>query len=301
MISYATPHAFRAALKARCVEINARDPRMGVDELQRQFAYDRVLARCFIGEDAPLWVLKGAGALLARLEGQARHSRDIDLYFAERSADTDHAVQALATALDRDLADHFRFEVTRVSPLQEAAKGRRVHLVAYLGPRFAYFHVDVVVGTAMSGEPDLVPPLTPLEIDGLDRPHYRVFPVADHVADKVCAILESHDRGDGTTRASSRVKDLVDIALIARSQSISGTELCAAVLAGAEHRGLALPEQFAVPDVTAWRAGYPNRAADVPGPVPTFDEAVDLAARLLDPVLAGTVAGRWDSTTGRWL
>jgi hypothetical protein len=300
VISYATPHAFRAALKARCVEINARDPRLGVDELQRQFAYDRVLARCFTGEDAQLWVLKGAGALLARLEGQARHSKDIDLYFADRDADTDSAVQALLAALDLDLSDHFRFEVTRISPLQEAAKGRRVHLTAYLGPRFASFHVDVVVGTAMSGAPDRVPPLTPLDFDGLERPPYRVFPVADHVADKLCAMLESHDRGDGTTRASSRVKDLVDIALIARSQSISGTELRAAVVAGAEHRGLALPEQFAVPEVAAWRAGYPNRAADVPGPVPTFDEAVDVAARLLDPVLAGTVAGRWDPMTRRW-
>jgi hypothetical protein len=72
------------------------------------------------------------------------------------------------------------------------------------------------------------------------------------------------------------------------------------VLAGAEPLGLALPEQFAVPEVAAWRAGYPNRAADVPGPVPTFDEAVDVAARLLDPVLAGTVAGRWDPLTRRW-
>lgn len=39
MISYATPHAFRAALKARCVEINARDPRLSVAVLHRQFAY----------------------------------------------------------------------------------------------------------------------------------------------------------------------------------------------------------------------------------------------------------------------
>jgi len=300
VISYATPHAFRAALKARCVEITARAPQLSIDDLQRQFAYDRVLARCFTGEDAQFWVLKGAGALLSRLEGQARHSKDIDLYFAEQAADTDRAVQALVAALDLDLADHFRFEVTRISSLQEAAKGRRVHLTAYLGTRFASFHVDVVVGTAMSGAPDHVPPLTPLEFDGLERPPYRVFPVADHV-DKLCAILESHDMGDGTIRASSRVKDLVDIALIARSQSISGRELRAAVLAGAEHRGLTLTGQFEVPDVAAWRWGYPNRAADVPGPVPTFDEAVDVAARLLDPVLAGAVAERWDPTASRWL
>jgi hypothetical protein len=45
---------------------------------KRQFAYDRALARLFTASDAHNWVLKGAGALLARLE-QARYSRDIDV------------------------------------------------------------------------------------------------------------------------------------------------------------------------------------------------------------------------------
>jgi hypothetical protein len=59
------------------------DTRYSLDELQRQFAYDRALARLFTAPDADSWILKGAGALLARLE-QARHSKDIDVYFAEQ-------------------------------------------------------------------------------------------------------------------------------------------------------------------------------------------------------------------------
>jgi len=77
MIGYATPQAFRAAIKARCAEIVARDPELSVDEVQRRFAYDRVLARCFSSEDADLWVLKGAGALLARLAGRAGTARTL--------------------------------------------------------------------------------------------------------------------------------------------------------------------------------------------------------------------------------
>ena len=68
--------------------------------MQRQFAYDRVLARCLTSEDADLWVLKGAGALLARLAGRARHSRDVDLYFADAQADIEAAVRSLLAALD---------------------------------------------------------------------------------------------------------------------------------------------------------------------------------------------------------
>ena len=82
---------------------------------------------------------------------------------------------------------------------------------------------------------------------------------------------------------SSRIKDLVDIALIATTQQISGPALRAAVLAGTAHRNLSLPDVFAVPDVAVWRRGYPQSAPDAPGPTPTFDEALSLACALLDP------------------
>jgi hypothetical protein len=299
-VPYATPQAFRAALKDRFAALVKGDRRLSIDGLQRQFAYDRVLARCFTGGEAELWVLKGAGALLARLEGMARHSKDFDLFYTEQAATADRAVRALVVAIDRDLGDHFRFEVARTSPLQEEAKGRRVHFEAYLGARYASFHIGLAVGTSMSGEPDLAPPLTRLDIDGLARPPYRVFPVVDHLADKVCAIIERHDLVDGTMRVSSRVKDLVDIAIIARSQPLAGPALRAALLTGAGHRGLTLPQRFSVPDLDAWRAGYGRRAADAPAPTPTFDEAVDTARRLLDPVLTGPLDASWDPDTGHW-
>src|SRR5664280_1097851 len=77
---YVTAAAFRAALRDR-LSVLVRAGGHGLDELQRQFAYDRLLARAFMGPDADRWVLKGAGALLVRLP-EARHSRDIDLAFA---------------------------------------------------------------------------------------------------------------------------------------------------------------------------------------------------------------------------
>ena len=210
-VPYASAVAFRAALRARLAVVVKVSGGHGLDELQRQFAYDRLLARAFTGPDSQRWVLKGAGALLARLP-QARHSRDLDLaYLAvddgrvddDLNDDLNEAVRSLREAVDRDLGDHFRFEVVRVSPLQEAAKGRRLHLVAYLGTRYATFHIDVVVGTAMTGAPELAPPLVPVDIPGLARPSYRLFPLADHIADKLCAIVEVHDQG-GVARPSTR-------------------------------------------------------------------------------------------------
>ena len=105
-LPYATAAAFRIALKAKFTEIAVNNPRFSVAELQRQFAYDRILSRCFSADDADRWMLKGAGALLARLP-LARHSKDIDLYYAERATEPDVAVTALARVADRDIGDHF--------------------------------------------------------------------------------------------------------------------------------------------------------------------------------------------------
>jgi len=76
-----------------------------VPQLQRQFLYDRLLARVFThAPDA--WVLKGGTALLARVR-DARHSRDVDL---NRTAGTlEEAVQELRAAAATDLKDHVRF------------------------------------------------------------------------------------------------------------------------------------------------------------------------------------------------
>jgi hypothetical protein len=268
-LPYRSAAALRRALRDRLVALARTDTTHGLDELQRQLAYDRLLARVFTADDADCWVLKGAGALLARLP-DARHSRDLDLAFtgspAARSRDVDpaqssvdEAAVSLRRAIDADLADYFRFEITRISALPEAAKGCRVHVVAYLGPRYAGFHVDLVVGTAMSGTPEIGPPLVAVDVPGLLRPGYRLFPLTDHIADKLCAVIETHPHADGT-QPSTRVKDLVDLALIAGTQSIIANQLTVAIRAGMAHRGLTLPPRLAIPDTPLWRTGYPARA-----------------------------------------
>jgi hypothetical protein len=296
---YATPTAFRTALKERFGQIARADGSYRLDELQRQFAYDRALARLFSSQEAGNWVLKGAGALLARL-ATARHSKDIDVFFNATGADVDAAVEALRSALRLDLGDHFAFDVTRIAPLQEEAKGARVHINARLGPTsFAGFHIDVVVGTVMTGTPDIVAPMPPLDIDGLVRPSYRVFPIADHLADKLCATLGAYTR-DGQPTYSSRVKDLVDIAIVASTQTVHADKLGRAVVSNATIRKIKLPGRFAVPDPAGWATRYPRVAAEAPGPVPDFDDAVRLAGKIFDPILGETAAGIWNPSVRSW-
>jgi len=296
---YTTPTAFRSALKERFGQIARTDRRYRLDELQRQFAYDRALARLFSSPEADHWVLKGAGALLARLTN-ARHSKDLDVFLSIDDADAQDATNSLRTALQIDLGDHFTFDITRVAALQEEAKGARVHVNARLGPAsFASFHIDVVVGTVMTGDPDIVAPLTPLEIEGLIRPQYRVFPIADHLADKLCATISSYTRA-GQPTSSSRVKDLVDIAIIAGTQTVQAAALTVAVFSNAAMRKIELPESFVVPDVTGWAARYPKVAAEAPGPAPDFAAAAALASKIFDPILDRTAIGRWSPSSRSW-
>lgn len=299
-LTYATAAAFRAALKDR-LTLLASDSGLTVDELQRQFAYDRALARIFTTPDARSWVLKGAGALLARLE-RARHSKDVDVYYAENAAEPQDAINALRSALESDIGDHFGYDTTRIVPLQEEARGARLNVTARLGPKpFAAFHIDVVVGAIMTAEPDLVHPLTRIDVPGLVRPNYRAFPVVDHLADKLCATIRTHAAG-GEIRGSSRVKDLVDIALIASTHRVPARGLATALAANTAFRGLRMPERFALPDDNAWRRGYPKAAVAMPGVAPTFEEALLLAKALFDPVLAGQAdnAAEWNPHLRTW-
>jgi hypothetical protein len=74
---YRTAKAFETALTARLKPI-AKELGLTVTDARRQFAYDRLLARIFAGDDGEDWVLKGGGAMLARSR-RARHTLDLDM------------------------------------------------------------------------------------------------------------------------------------------------------------------------------------------------------------------------------
>lgn len=153
----------------------------------------------------------------------------------------------------------------------------------------------------MTGTPDLVLPLTPLQVPGLVRPPYRVFPIVDHLADKFCAIADRYGDGE-TARPSSRVKDLVDIGLIATTHTVGGAALRIALVTNAADRALHLPSRFGVPHHEAWERGYARIAATAPGALPRFDEALGIAATLFNPVLVDEVPDcAWDPVQRAWV
>lgn len=295
---YADPGALRQAIADRLRRVARDRPGAQLSDLQRQFAYDRLLARVFSTEPEA-WVLKGATALLARLHGAARHTLDID---HRHRAGLDLAEAALRAAASADLGDHFRFTL---EPGRRIAEGRatlRVPVTAYLGATvFAHFHVDLVSGVLMTGEPDDVSPLVPVELPGIMSVHYRVYPIVDHIADKVCALVELHPRAGRPPQASTRHRDLADLAVIARTQPVDATALHTALASESDRRGMELPPALSAPEAPGWRTGYARVAKDVPDLAERdLDAAMVTVKRFLDPILGGTATGTWRPDQQDW-
>jgi hypothetical protein len=202
------------------------------NNVARQFVYDRFLARLFTHVPAGTWVLKGGTALLARVRS-ARHSRDIDLF---RSAGTlDTALDELRSAARLDLHDHLRFvlpgapKLSAERPGQPGSELARVKIESYAGVRkVSDFSVDVVIGAIITRDPEVLYPEPTISLPGMHSPPYQLYPVADHIADKLCATIERHGP---LLLPSSRVRDLVDLVVIARTQRVTADALREAITA----------------------------------------------------------------------
>lgn len=148
--AFREPRALRRSVTDRLAALVRADARLDLNDLLRQFAYDRLLCRIFSGPDADRWVLKGATALLVRLGPDARHTLDVDLY--RRSSGADEAEGSLRTAAGRDIGDLFHFEIAPGRPVAGPGETRRLRVVAYLGAtQLASFGIDLATDLNMTG------------------------------------------------------------------------------------------------------------------------------------------------------
>lgn len=304
-MTYRTPQALRAALADRAKH---RAPALGVTsgDLVQRWYYQRLLARVFHHDPAG-WLLKGGQALLVRFDHTARHSRDIDLY-RPAALNLDQAERALIAAAETTLDDYLRFVFRSRRQRIDGAATVQITFDVYLGgTQVESLHVDVVVDLAPIGTPSVRKLEPSITTDWpADWPHVQIYPIVDHLADKVLAMYERH----GTEQApSSRFRDLVDIVLIALRETIDGKQLRTAIRSE-HHRRVTLgttvhlPNTFVVPDRATWAAGYAKAAKDVPGleHYRTLDDAAALADVFLSPVLASepVAMGIWLFTEQRW-
>ncbi|MFF7242111.1 nucleotidyl transferase AbiEii/AbiGii toxin family protein [Streptomyces collinus] len=297
---YTTPRALDTALKdyAKRQAKSVKD----VGALRRSFFFQRLAARVFVA-DPDGWMIKGGQALLLRYSTDARLSKDIDMQRADSGASLDEAVQALRAAASLDLKDHLTFVPTRLEPHGDESGGARQSFDVQLGLRKSEsIHVDLVVGRSPTAVPEvaLLKPAVSMPWPA-DWPKVRLYPVVDHMADKICAMYEW--RG---TVPSSRFRDLADLLLISQRETVDAAQARHALHTEAARRAsggalLRLPKAFEMPH-ESWRAGYPRAAADLTGleGCDTWDAAAVAADAFLTPLLSADFTGRWDPAAYRW-
>ncbi|WP_333937394.1 nucleotidyl transferase AbiEii/AbiGii toxin family protein [Streptomyces sp. AHA2] len=128
-------------------------------------------------------------------------------------------------------------------------------------PNYAWFAPDLRT-------PETPTPKSAVDIEWpVDWPDVRLYPVTDHIADKIRAMNGRH--GDSAQFNSSRFRDLAGLLLTSQQETVAGPAVTQALHQEAERRRqngttLVLPTAFEAPRPD-WHDGYPKQAALVVG------------------------------------
>jgi hypothetical protein len=286
---YATGAAFRMALEDRLRD-ESLSTGLPLSRLRKTIAFDRLLAR-MVTSSPDAWLLKGGFALQVRLEDRARATKDIDLLLLET---TESGRAVLTAAAHIDLGDWFEFEVADPSRVPMHGGVRMSVRTLLDGRSFETFHVDVGIGDPVTAAPDQLTVTPLLAFAGIEPTVVPCYPLVQHVAEKVHALTRSRGNRDNT-----RVKDLVDLVVMAEQYSFEAAALEAAIRATFEAQSHAVPQKLPEPPA-AWRAEYQRMRRDVGATAEDIDRASLLLDAFVLPVLRGTTRGQWLPAERHW-
>lgn len=228
---------------------------------------------------------------------RARTTRDIDLLLTSRADDVH---EFLLHAASLDLGDWTSFEVGAPSRSQiEERDSVRSQVQALIDGRlFEAFHVDIGRSDVLVMPPErfTLPPV--LEFAEIAPAAVRCYPLAQQVAEKVHAYSQIYVSGEST-----RVKDLVDILLIAGlSHGMRSVDLRKALDATFVQRATRLPKALREPSAS-WSTSFRLMAEEVKLEVTSLNDATKRAKAFLDPILQaeGERERVWRVNEWRWM
>jgi len=282
--TYTTAGAFRRALEER-LKRTSRTEQVDLNRVRRQVSFDRLLARLFQEEAAP-WALKGGYALELRFKA-ARSTVDIDLALqrvgaaASEGRDTNQVVrEMLQNAANAPLGDWFEYVIGPPAMDLTAAPygGARYRVEARMDERiFARFHLDAGIGDVVMQPLETIVCRDWLGFAGIETPRVRMIAREQQFAEKIHAYTLPRNA------ANSRVKDLVDLALLIGSGGLNQPRTRDALRLTFERRGTHdLPAGLPPPSpdwqvpfkALARECGLPTDVAAVFGAVQEYLEEV---------------------------
>ncbi|WEV59546.1 nucleotidyl transferase AbiEii/AbiGii toxin family protein [Bifidobacterium sp. ESL0728] len=297
---YLSPSAVESAIREHAKAVHVHEPNRNVDDTIRQIHYDRFLCRVFSEGAESDWVLKGGSAMLARIPS-TRRTLDIDIF--RNGYDLDESLADLKRLAAIDLHDYFTFVFDSVRSIsngdnQPYLTGINVSFKMFLGAKqLENVNIDLVEHTGKLDIGKAVEPRNRVKVGQLSTFPYRLYPIANQFADKVCAVVELVNG-----RESTRVKDLVDLTIILTTQSLNASELYRALFDEANKRKLNWPLDFRIPK--SWtdmqfRKSSKNTGAENY----SLGETESLAQKMLNRLyeLGESSQAEWSPEQRKWL
>ena len=290
-MKYNSASAFRRALEDR---LRQQGLQSGVPlvRLRKMIAFDRFLAR-LVQVQPNQWVVKGGFALQLRLGQRARTTKDIDLLMLDQQ-DVYPWLRAAGTAA---LNDWFSFEVSRMAlSATENFGGDRYQVLSLLdGRRFEGFHLDVGIGDPLVEPVEYLQTPSLLEFAGFSPTIVPCYPITQQIAEKLHAWTRTFQSGE-----SSRVKDYVDILLLAGMGIIDGSRLREAITATfAARQTHPVPKEMPEPP-SGWERPFQRLAKEVELDQSSIQQATVALRQFLNPALSDTPIGLWNPAIWHW-
>jgi hypothetical protein len=228
-----------------------------INRLRRQVSFDRLLARLFREDPAP-WVLKGGYALELRFKS-ARSTIDIDLTLQRvvgtmEGSDPVRAIREMLQAM-ADVSFDDWFEYTIGPPVMDLTAapygGARYSVETRMDGRiFARFHLDAGVGDVVIQPLETAECHDWLGFAGIEKPRVRMISREQQFAEKIHAYTLPR------SSPNSRVKDLVDLALLIADNQLDRRRVIDALHLTFDRRGThALPTNLSIPP-SEWQTPF---------------------------------------------
>ncbi|MFT5460382.1 MAG: hypothetical protein ACI9K2_006901 [Myxococcota bacterium] len=242
-------------------------------------------------------LLKGGLALELRMQ-EARATKDIDLHLV---GSPDHALERLQAAGRLALPDHLQYELEpdprhpridaegmRYEGMRFRAQGRLAGKV--YGGRFG---IDVAFAEPTVGGAEVVAGTDLLSFAGVEPGELRIYPIETHIAETLHAYTLPRKR------PNSRVKDLPDLALLARIRSLDAGVLRTAIHATFSHRAVhPIPVALPAPPEN-WEAAYARMVERDALQWRDLNTLYGAVCAFLDPLLSGG-SGTWSPDAWAW-
>lgn len=215
-INFKSAADFRKSLEARLKNLSTDD---NLQRLRRKVAFDRLLARLFTSEEQQFF-LKGGYAMELRIK-TARATKDIDLTSLRRVKDDNQLLSAviledLRLLAKQSLGDFFIYQIGEAQiDLDNAPYGGARYPVTSLldGKVFVRFQLDVGADAIVT-HTETMQGTDWLGFCGIPCPTFAMISVEQQFAEKLHAYTLPRQR------PNTRVKDLVDMVLLAKMRPL---------------------------------------------------------------------------------